>query len=296
MPQSVCLLYSGAAESALDRNQTGDVASNDLVIVEGSAPSVIDRLWPLHRRAAILAKTVLYFDWWGCAYDKRPGPMTLWHQPGPRDLTPGLNAFKAQAWPYLMDDDHMERLLGQVLTAADSHPDAAGIFLDDFQDVAYWDLTDAQRDLVWGGRHSSHPLFRAKMVYAERILRFLLNRIDMGLWVNGNYRQAGARMWESLGEWVSPSDLEAGARPGDMVLVKGIASDRESWLSTRTEAEHFGGYPGGTSFRQVFLDLLELAERKSLTVGLCLGEYPLVGGGSKATVHRYTNPNTWGAI
>lgn len=90
------------------------------------------------------------------------------------------------------------------------------------------------------------------------------------------------------------ADLRAGAQSGDVVLVKGMCN-REQWATTDPAREVRGGYPGGTSYRDVFSGLLDLAEKKDLRVALSLSETPPEGG-SAMNVHVYTDPATWTGI
>jgi len=297
--RSVCFLYSGGGTAAAKRVQERDVLANDLVVVEGQAMVEISDRWQRYRQAQLMPKLLRYFDRWGCSYRARPS-CDYW-QPGPMDLTPGLPEVRSPKgpWPYLIDGEHAGRLLAEILECCRENPQQAGVLVDDFQSVEWWLLALEQRRIVWPGYDGSPDQWmqeqRARMEQEEATLIWLLKRMNQQLVVNGGWRRHGTRLWEGFGDWCRPQELQSVAREGDLVLVKGLRADGETWATTRPEQERYGGYAGGTSYREVFADLLSIAAGRNLIVGLAYAERPAVGG-STCNVHAYTNPATWASL
>ena len=183
-----------------------------------------------------------------------------------------------------------------MFAIANEYPDQAGLFLDDFSSAyehRHWRLSEFPEieEIAWPlkapGRWE-----RTLQNETEHNARALLGLRSQKLIVNGSSRLSGPRLWESVGRWISLKELAAGAVAGDHVLVKGIAPDRESWISTvRPES----GYPPGTSFKDVFSDVYNVCKKLDLVLGLSLEDNPTEGGSSLCT-HKFSDPREWETI
>jgi hypothetical protein len=292
--KTVAYLYSKAFEYVA-REGTFDrhVAPYDSIVISGGGQHDANRFLSLKQRDFMERKIYRYLDWWGASYWKKElSTIPRWIN-GPGDWGT-KEGWKTASSPYLyrLDGFHVLRMIKAMFKIANKYPNQAGLFLDDFNhDKGYWRVPADIRRVAWpksidGGWDWVHKMQRQ----TEYFTRAILAARGQKLVVNGEGRsQAGPRLWESVGKWINTAELLAGAMPGDHVLVKGIAPDRESWITT-TRPE--GGYPIGTSFQQVFRDVAEICQMKDLHLGLCLEDNPHTGG-SSATTHIYSDPNTW---
>lgn len=287
--RAVCFAYNGTFAGAR-LVELADVLANDVIVATCHGYDEARR----HREAVTLLeqlepKLYRYVDVYGAGYYKASEAGVPTWFPGAADLYP-VKRYDAKAHPY-----HRGRIFEQLwFKAIDQllrdYPDQAGIFVDDFQgSIAYWGLTaQAHAELEIGNVDAE--LQRLKRI--EIATRARASMRHQHVIVNGAGATQGARLWESVGRWITLAELTAGAGRGDLVLVKGLEPDGSSWA--RTEIAEHGGYPNGTSFRTVFKDVLELAATRGLIVGLCYQTAP--PGQSQCSRHAYTNPSTWSSI
>ena len=217
--------------------------------------------------------------------------------PGPQDIYPAIKVQSRQGYyPYVQNSQQLHRWIGWAQSLAESYPLQAGIFVDNWRGhVNYWDLTDWQKRRVWPDWEPGDWMQR-NLERAEAYLLAILSRYGQEVMLNGDSRRRGPRLFESLGKWISMADVRASARPGDTVLVKGVIQGpvglSDTWGTTYSP---YGGYPPGTSFRDVFNELLGIAEERDLGVALGYQMSP-PRGGSKLGWHSFSDPATWDSL
>lgn len=223
----------------------------------------------------------LYFNPWGHAsYLTSTHPWPVWQlAPGDLGMPRVVAATGHGPHAYIMDDLFIRRLLIWLVHAIDERPLVGGAFLDDFSgDRRHWRYTEAEKDRVWSPRNGrpgwrdcvgwNHP----RLEGLESAALAFTGKGRAGVIVNGSARRQAARLWEGLGDWTSPDEIQAGARKGDLLQVNGLNPDG-SW-STTTVDEQFSGFPPGTSFARVYKEAVELADEIGMSLGVAYHEHP----------------------
>jgi len=295
--QTVQYMYSksfrkAAAEGTLE----SDVAAHDHVVVTGDGQADMAASCPRAFCHDLEARIYRYIDWYGASYfDRASSGVPRWAD-GPGDY--GFPPLKTPRSPYLyrIDQFHELRLAHTVWDIMAQYPDQAGVFLDDFSELRshrYWRVHEYPEleAIAWPlAAPGDWPV--ALQQSCERVLRSLMTLRSQALVVNGDSRCAGPRLWESVGKWVGLEEIAKGCQPGDHMLVKGVGTDRRSWL---TASRPEGGYMPGTSFEDIFRDCYALAREKDLVIGLSLEDNPDEGGSSLCT-HAFSDPGVWSKL
>lgn len=241
-------------------------------------------------RLLVEPKLLRYMDVWGASYYKQVDSPGAWF-PGPGDRrTPRFD--EGAAFPYKRDEFYLGSMWRDCADLMAGHPEQAGIFADDFRpEVDYWDLSQATR-AACRFEHPEREAYRLRQLEtAVRAQAAIEGQIVV---VNGTghpKQTEGPRLHESIGKW---SRLDSPLiRKGDWLLVKGIDNEG-GWAVTDPAREQSGGYPGGTSFLDVFRDVLDFAEQKDLVVALCCAKKD--EGKSQCRAHPYMDPKTWESL
>lgn len=300
MVKSLLILNGNAYAGAVERNLADAVLAYDLHWLGADGRASLARAFVPAEAFAVEKKSLLYFDRWGTPYYSLSElPHAGW-QPGPGDLTPWLPRTRSPKGPYPYRIDKFWRLTfpGLLFNAASSPENAhvLGFALDDWTgDVDWWNLSPAERRVYWPDWKPGGDWNQAQLEEEESYARALCALRGKIAMVNGRGRRLGSRLFESFGVWESPETVKL-ARPGDGIIVRGILGDRKSWGAT-TAPKEVGGFPVGTSFRDVFRIALKLAIEKDLYLGLGMLERPLDNpSGSAYGVHEYLDPRKWEAI
>jgi hypothetical protein len=307
--KSIAFLYYNACTDAADLAMVGDCLANDEAVMGASAVAQCKAAWLKGDAEAMLKKSYMYIDIWGASkYFNSEHGNPRWY-PAPGDL--GHPNVKSDSSPFMYrwDRHHRWQFIRWVWKMVQAEK-CKGVFLDDWDDDSEkrrrWKLSTAQMQKCWPLAYDDTGLYEHRWSHKEMqwveygLMCFMALRRKKILANVGKSTVAKnvPVLLEGYGRWLNQADLmgwikrhpKGGA--GVRVLVKGIRGDRETWAQTDFET---GGYEPGTSYRDVFRDLLEIADKHGVTVGLSLFDKP-EGGGSTCGVHRFINPKTWGRI
>jgi len=169
-----------------------------------------------------------------------------------------------------------------------------GFFVDDFRGDGppkHWEFDEGDEFAAWQGLTKAEWVEMMQDLEIASVLFSSLNRRE--LVCNGPTSRA-PRLFESVGDYITPEKVATTAKPGDMLLVKGLKADGKSWREVVWQ-ESTSGYEPGTSFQLVFKECRALAMKLGLRLGLCYGEKPAYGGSTLGT-HAYMDPDIWGAL
>jgi hypothetical protein len=286
--RNICFLYGNSPYWAVQNGQVEDLIPYDQFVFTAGGSHSVDRDIDPKLGKEFHKKSYKYIDWWGDSIYKVIDSSSPRFHAAPGDL--GMPELKSIKSPYLfvIDKFHNQRFLQMVWDMANKL-EGCGLFLDDWSpNKNYWQLPYYVRTTAWplyGPGDWAQPMLEE----CEHMCRAFGALRGKEMMVNGRGRRYGARLWESVGKWISPEELAEGAQPNDSVLVKGLASNGTDWVKTvRPE----GGHPIGTSLEVIFREVLEIARQTDLKVGLCYEERPDFGG-SQCSPHAFTNPKTW---
>lgn len=237
----------------------------------------------------------LYVDTLGASYyvgaDKTPPA----YFPGPGDWNNPLVRTRRGVYVYKLDKFYMTRFYRALWALANAKSfDVRGFFVDDFYSryaPRHWEFDDGDKELVWGRLNSVEwiQLFNE----FESALRAFMALRGRELIFNGPTDRA-PRLFESVGDYITPDELASECRPGDAVLIKALKADGKTFGEVYWP-EETSGYEPGTSFKNVIRDVLSIARDKKLRVGICYREKPDYGG-SKCGVHEFLDPAKWAKI
>jgi len=291
--KSVFFAYSKAIERAAQLDQVGAILGNDRVVVLYDSVNEADLHLPHDDVQALLAKSLLYVNYWGASYPTQAGRGRTWF-PGPQDLAPGPPLIRSPKgpYPYKMDAQFDADWLFSCLKAIRTVIGVEGLFVDDFTpNVNWWQLTDEEKAIVWPGWRPG-DWRQMQVAEVERLLRGFMDAYQKKVVVNGRARRLGPRLWEDVGVWEHPNNIVANAMPDDMLLVKGLKADGKAWATVPAGYEAYGGFKAGTSFSEVWKVAMGIAQVKGLYLGLAYRERPLQGG-STCGFHDFVDPASW---
>ena len=293
--KSICFLYGNAYTKAKELGHIDAALANDEFVLSSQGRGRILYEATKEEQKQFFHKAYLYLDWWGASkYSIANDAYPDW-QPCPGDLS--MPEIRSPKGPYcfVIDKFHIQRYVSWVWNTINSplYSMSKGIFGDDWQSVRWWNLSPEEIEIAWPLQASQGAGFYAEMQHdTEHYIRALCALRNKKVIVNGNNRKWGERLFECYGKWVSKEVIEEHSRPGDAIMVNGLKADRETWAKTYRPQ---GGYPEGTSFKEVFKDAMELALEYDLRLGISMEESP-EDGGSIYSTHKYTDPKTWEKI
>ena len=289
----ILFAYNGCASRCAEAGELDALLAYPEVVAGGGGYADLRQHLRPHQLEELEPKLYRYIDFWGASYPHQAGAGVHRWCPGPQDVYPGVEVRSSQGpYPYVQDRHQWRRWLGWAWSIISAYPKQRGLFFDDWTgNVNWWRLTPEEVARVWP-EWQAGDWMQEVLEEVEQYARALAGLRGQQIIVNGRARRSGPRLWESLGKWCSLAELQAVALPGDVVLVKGIKADGVSWATTyRPE----GGYPAGTSFKQVFSEAYQVAQLEGLRLALCYEDRPEAGG-STLSWHSYSNPARWAEL
>jgi len=289
--KSICFLYGDSPGYAKEKGLVQDVLANDEIVIAAGALDFLEKNWSFLDRVTLMDKAYRYLDYWGSSvYSNEDVDYFRW-QPSPGDIGDLPIRTGRDVYCYRIDGLHTLNFARWVFSTANLR--CKGVFLDDWDgDRWYWNLDGTDKDKIWKGWRKGRNWNLSRLHRTEIYCRALTALRGKKVIVNGSGRKSAPRLFESFGDWIDVTQIENEAKPNDVILVKGIASDGVSWARV---TNIYGGFEVGTSFKDVFKKAMELAEKYDLRLGLCYHDKPYIGS-STCNVHAWTSPHTWNTI
>lgn len=280
-------LYGDAPRNAKNRGQIKDLKAYEDVVVD---PYAFQCFKTIDHLSHVENKLYYYINYWGSPVWKNSNyPYEMW-QPSPGDIgEPDIKTLSG-VHCYRINAFHNLRFVLQWAWPI-LNKKGKGIFQDDHDgDRRFWLFnSDEEKDLVWPGWRGGYNWNISGLKFIEAGIRAFGALRRKKLLVNGDGREKANRLFEGYGTWFGTEKILREARPGDVIMVKGIRADGASWCAVDKPYSEFSI---GTSFKDVFKNAIALAETRDLGLSLAYGERPYVNG-STMNVHDYTNPDTW---
>ena len=288
--ESICFLYGDSPRYAKDNGRIQDVLANDEIVITAGSLGYLEKSWNLADRLRLIDKAYRYLDYWGSSVYRNSDVDHFRWQPSPGDVGDSPIKTRKGVYCYRIDGFHVLDFAKWVWNTVNLR--CKGVFLDDWTDVWYWDLSDEEKDQVWKGWRRGRNWNLSRMRITERFCRSLVALRRKKIIVNGDARHGASRLFEAFGDWFGEEEIRKNAKANDIILVKGIAADGKSWAKVDKPYSEFAV---GTSFKDVFKKAMELAEEYNLRLGLCYQNKPY-SSSSQCNVHTFTDPRTWGKI
>lgn len=291
--KSIMFAYTGSFRIAAESGRFDDILANDEIVVTSDSKAEMEGYAPPEVISRVQNKGFLYVNALGASYYSIASGGSPRYFPGPGDWQAQMVRTRRGVYCYKLDVHHLKRFYLALWNTINSFTLKSwkGVFVDDFASrkrPTHWEFGPGEKEYVWPMSDGEHREMMDDLEGA--VIGFSGLRRKATLFNGPTDR--GPRLFEGYGTWIDSDEVVEESRPGDALLVKGLAADGVTWAKV---IHPYGGYEIGTSYLKVFKDAMELAEKRDLRLGLAFAERPLLGG-STLNIHAYTNPKTWGDL